>query len=491
MTSLVFRYLIPSVASAVAHHSLVILFAQYSRLAVCPNVRPLSPEPCLLFKSNTMANVISFEQVNPAAAGIDIGAQKIFMSPDGRTVRSYGTFTEDYRSLIADLKDLRIERVCMEATGVYWIALDQLLEQAGLEVCLVNPKEVTQVKGRKTDVKDCQWIQQKFSAGLVRQSYVPAGPLKELRMMMRERKDIIEMGSTYVNKMSKCLELMNLKLTGVISQIHGASGLRMIEAIIEGERDAQQLLSLCDKRIIRAKSEELLKALEGNFNESWIFLLKQNLHMWKLHQEQLKTLDGRIEILLDELAAGKPVLKAAGAAKPIRHHKPEISDLHQKLLSICGVNGTTISGINDYTMLRLLGEVGVDMSRFPGVKHFVSYCQLAPGCHQSGKTKRRSSTGRGNPIGQIFREIAFGLINSKDIAIGMFMRRIRGRKDGRTAIKAGARKLACAYYYLHTKGVEYVEQGMAGYNEQMKLREQNLLEKLAAKHNLKLLPITD
>ena len=437
-----------------------------------------------------MAKVISFEQVNPAAAGIDIGAQKIFVSPDGRTVSSYGTFTEDYRKLVADLKALGIERVCMEATGVYWITLYEFLEQEGLEVCLVNPKEVSQVKGRKTDVKDCQWIQQKFSAGLVRQSYVPAGVFKELRMMMRERKDIIEMGSAYVNKMSKCLELMNLKLTGVISQIQGASGLRMIEAIIEGERDAGRLVALCDKRIIEAKSDELVKALEGNFNESWIFLLKQNLHMWKLHQHHLKTIDERIEMLLDKLADGKAVVTPTGAPKPIRHHKPQISGLHQKLLTICGVNGSTISGINDYTMLRLLGEIGVDMSRFPTVKHFVSYCQLAPGCHQSGKKRRRSNAGSGNPIGQIFREVAFGLMSSKDIAIGAFMRRVRGRKDGRVAVKAGARKLASAYYHLHTKGAEYVEQGVARYNEQMKAREQIILEKLAAKHNLKLVPVT-
>jgi transposase len=444
-----------------------------------------------LLKTKAMAKVISFEQVNPAAAGIDIGAEKIFVSTNGRTVTSYGTFTADYRALITDLKAANIERVCMEATGVYWIALYELLEQAGLEVCLVNPKEVRQVKGRKTDVKDCQWIQQLFAAGLVRQSYVPAGTLKELRMMMRERADIIQMGSTYVNKMSKCLELMNLKLTGVISQIQGASGLRMIEAIIGGERDAAKLLALCDRRIIKAKSDEMLKALEGNFNPSWIFLLQQNLQMWKLHQQQLRVTDRQIEGLLDQLAADKPAVEITTPVKPIRHHKPEIEDLHEKLLKICGVDGSTISGINDYTMLRLIGEVGVDLSRFPTVKHFVSYCQLAPGCHQSGKTKRRSKTGGGNPIGQIFREIAFGLMNSKDIAIGAFMRRLRGRKDGRTAVKAGARKIACAYYFLHTKGRAYVEQGAASYARQMNDREQIIIEKLAAKHGFKLVAIQD
>src|SRR5947208_23332 len=170
-----------------------------------------------------MAKLISFEQVNPAAAAIDIGAEKVFVSTDGITVNAYATFTVDYRRLVADLLTQKIERVCMEATGVYWIALYEMLEEAGLEVCLVNPKEVKQVKGRKTDPKDCRWIQKVFSAGLVRQSYVPAGKLKELRMMVREREDIIDMGSAYVNKMGKCLELMNIKLNCTLAQIQGAS----------------------------------------------------------------------------------------------------------------------------------------------------------------------------------------------------------------------------------------------------------------------------
>jgi len=238
-----------------------------------------------------MAKVITFEQVNPAAAAIDIGAEKVFVSADGVNVQSYSTFTADYRRLVQDLKDQSVERVCIEATGVYWIALHELLEQGGMDVCLVNPKEVKQVKGRKTDPKDCRWIQRCFSAGLVRQSYVPAGKLKELRMLIREREDIIQMGSAYVNKMQKCLELMNIKLTNVLAQIHGASGIRVIEAIIAGERDPFKLLLLCEKRIVESKSDQILKALDGNYNQSWIFLLEQNLLMWQIHQQQLHVLD--------------------------------------------------------------------------------------------------------------------------------------------------------------------------------------------------------
>lgn len=175
-----------------------------------------------------------FETVSPHAAGIDIGSEKIFVSIDGSTVVHFETFTTDYQRCVVYLKEHRVERVAMEATGVYWIALYEILESKGIEVYLVNPKEVKQVKGRKTDVKDCQWIQKLYSAGLLRQSYIPSGKLKDLRLLVREREDIIEMGSAYVNKMQKALEIMNIKLTQVISQIHGASGLRMIEAILQG-----------------------------------------------------------------------------------------------------------------------------------------------------------------------------------------------------------------------------------------------------------------
>lgn len=433
-----------------------------------------------------MAKVITFEQVNAHAAAIDIGASKIFVSPDGIEVLSYATFTADYRKCVEDLKKRSVQKVCMEATGVYWIALYELLEQAGMEVCLVNPKEVRQVKGRKTDPKDCRWIQKVFAAGLVRQSYIPAGKLKELRMMVREREDIISMGSTYVNKMQKCLELMNIKLTGLLSQIQGSSGLKLLEAIIGGERDADKLLLLCDRRIIEHKRENILKALEGNYNESWIFLLEQNLQMWKAHQQQVTILDKKIEELLDQLQQGKPIIQQRAKPKPIRHHPPKVKDLHQKLLNIYGVDGNTLSGVNNYSLLRLLGEVGTDLTRFPTAGHFSSWCGLAPLLNRSGKINRTIKLKNGNRAGRVFRGIAQSLLNSKYIAIGAFMRRIKARRDSKTAIKAGARKLAEAFYYLLTKGVAYVEQGVKQYEKQLQQKEKAFLKKLAAKHNIQL-----
>jgi transposase len=436
-----------------------------------------------------MAKVITFEQVNAHAAAIDIGAEKIFVSPDGIRVWVYQTFTADYRRCIADLQKEQIMHVCMEATGVYWIALYELLEQGGIEVCLVNPKEVKQVKGRKSDAKDCRWIQKVFSAGLVRQSYVPAGKLKELRMMVREREDIISMGSSYVSKMQKALELMNIKLTQVLSQIHGASGIRMVEAIINGERNAGKLLLLCDRSIIKKKTGIVLKALEGNYNESWVFLLEQNYNMWKVHQLQINVIDKKIEQLLEELQKGKPEIEGKVVAKQIRHHCPKITGLHQKLLNIYGVDGNSMSGVNDYTLLKLLGEIGTDMSRFPSVKHFVSWCQLAPVSNQSGNMRRPVRIRNGNKAGQIFRQIAQGLLNSKHIAIGAFMRRLKAKRDSKIAVKAGARKLAEAFYNLLTKGAAYVEHGVKKYELKLKEQEKAYLHKLAKKHKMQLCDI--
>jgi transposase len=433
-----------------------------------------------------MKNLTTFETVNPNSAGIDIGATKIFVSSDGTVVREFETYTSAYLECICYLKEQKIERVAMEATGVYWMAFYEMIEAHGIEVCLVNPKEVKQVKGRKTDVKDARWIQKLFSAGLLRQSYVPAGTLKELRMIMREREDIIEMEGAYINKMQKALELMNIKLKNVISQIHGASGIKIIEAILNGERNAENLLALCDGRIIKNKSEAIKKALEGNYNESWLFLLEQNLKMWRQHQQHLLTIDKKIESLLNQLNQGRPEITSTEKEKIIRHHKPVVSDLHQKLLTFYSVNASTISGLTNYSLLKLVGEVGNDLSRFPTVKHFVSWCQLSPRNNQSGKFNRRIKVKTNSKAGQIFKEAAHSLLASKDIAIGAFMRKVRSKKGAPVAIKAGARKIAIAFYNILTKGEIYVEQGVKKYEAKLKARELKLLTLLANKHNFKI-----
>lgn len=434
-----------------------------------------------------MEKEIRFQQVHFNVAGIDMGSQKFFVSTDGENVKSFQTYTSDYHCCIDYLKQQNVKKVAMEATGVYWIALYAMLEARGISVCLVNPKETRPRKGHKTDVEDCRWIQRLFSAGLLRESYIPEGLLMELRFLVRERLDIIEMGSSYVNKIQRCLELMNIKLTEVISQVQGASGMRMLKAILQGERDPQALLLLCDERIQNKKADEVLKALEGDYNETYLFMLSQNIHMWESHEKQLKIIDRKIEQLLGKLTENKSLSgKEIGEQKRIRHHKPEIKNLHKIMVKLFGVNATSVSGINDYTLLRLAGETGTDMSRFPTQKHFVSWCGLAPGQHQSGKMSKRVKRMSCNKAGQIFKEVAQAVGNSKTIAIGKFIRQLKVRRNAAIAYKAGARKIAEAYYNVLTKGQEYVEQGVLKYQEFIEKKEIVIIKKLAKKHNIQL-----
>ena len=432
--------------------------------------------------------VVEFEVVNYHGAGIDIGSREIYVSIDGVQVVSFKTFTEDYVRCCRYLSDNGIVSVAMEATGVYWMSLYEMLESSGIHVCLVHPREVQQVKGRKSDVKDSQWIQRLYTAGLLRESIVAEGLLKELRMLVRERGDLIEMGSSYVNKMQKYLELMNIKLRNVISQIHGESGLKIIHAILNGERDEEKLLLLCHSSILKNKRDEVKKALRGNYNSRYLFLLGENLRLWKEHQLSIKTIEKQIEGLLNEMGKNHRDIVVDSPSCPSRHHHPQIKDLHTKLVQLYdGVNLCSIAGINDSTMLRLLGEVGTDMSRFPTVKHFVSWLGLSPKSKQSGKMKKRVKSSKDNCAGIIFRQSAQALSASKHNAIGAFIRRLKGRKGAPVAIKAGARKLAIAFYNAITRGIDYVEEGAVKYKEQLVQKERKTLFFLAKKHNLQLI----
>src|SRR5665213_174700 len=430
-------------------------------------------------------NATVFETKNFNSAGIDIGAEKIFVSPDGKEVVNFGTYTADYYKCAEYLQEKGCTSVAMEATGVYWIALYSMLESCGLKVCLVNPKETKQIKGRKTDVMDCQHIQKLYAAGLLRESYVPKTQYMEIRQLVRARQSVIEMGSSYILRMQKNLELMNIKLKQVISQIHSVIGIKMIKAILKGERNKEYLLSLCDSRIKDNKSEEILKALEGNYNETYLFLLQENLKMWELHEEEICVIDEKIEELLKDLIKDKNPIEVTGKPKRIRHHKPEIKDFHNLMVQIYGVDMSSVSGFSDYTLLRLIGETGINIKEhFPTEKQFVSWSGLSPRHHQSGRMRKQVKGVSCNQTGQIFKEIAQGLINSKNIAIGAFIRRIKMKRDSGIAIKAGARKLASAYYNCLTKGIAYVEQGNEKYKEQLRQREIKTMKRLALKYNV-------
>ena len=424
------------------------------------------------------------EKIRENVAGIDIGAKEVFVYVEGVGVKSFLTFTEDMMALVKFLVDHNVETVAMEATGVYWNILYELIEEAGIDAWLVDGRETSQVPGRKTDVKDCQWIQELHSHGLLKRCFVAKDDIKELRSYQRLREDHIESASMHVNHMQKSLTQMNIRLKEVISQVHGVSGLKVIEAILKGERNKEVLLKLCDPRIIKNKRANILKALNGKYTKAGLFALQQAFDAYNFYQMQIAQCDQEIEKIIHRMGKGKMDNDLDQERKPIRHNKPNVKDLGANMLNIFdGKDATIISGITDYTWMQLLSETGTDISRWPSEKHFTSWLGLAPGQNWSGK-KRRNKRKQGRPkAGQIFREIAQSLINSKYIALGAFGRKLRAKKGPAKAIKAMARKLAELYWKVMVNGIEYAELGIKNYEEMILSRKRKTLEKLAKELN--------
>jgi len=425
------------------------------------------------------------EKIRTNVGGIDIGAKKVFTSIEGQPVVSHFTFTEDFYKLRDYLLEHKVESIAMEATGVYWVILYEILEQAGIDVWLVDGRQTRQVPGRKTDVKDCQWIQELHSYGLLNRCLVVDADIKELRSYLRLREDHINSSSMHINQMQKALTLMNIRLKEVLSQIHGASGIAIIEAILNGERDKQVLVSLCHRSVLKKKKELVLKALEGRYTEAGIFELKQAYQGYKFYLQQVNECDKRIDVVINRIGKSGAGQELKKKRKAVRHHKPNVENLGPNLLNIFdGKDATLISGITDYTWMQLLAETGPDLTRWPSEKHFTSWLGLSPGQHRSGKM-RRNARKKGRPkAGQIFRIIAQGLINSKDVAIGSFGRRLRGRKGPKIAIKAMARKLAVLYWRVMVNGLDYAEKGIQHYEEQILLNKMKSVHRLAKELDL-------
>lgn len=428
------------------------------------------------------------ERIHANAAGLDLGSKRVYVGLEGGEVMNFGTFTADFKQLSDYLLTNKVETVAMEATGVYWVVLYDILAEAGLDVWLVDGRQTKQVPGRKTDVKDSQWIQQLHSHGLLKRCFVAEGNMKELRSYQRQREDHIRSSAMHVNKMQKALIEMNIRLPEVLSQVHGASGMAMIEAILSGERDKNKLLSLCHKSIRTKKGEEVLKALEGYYTPSYLFALQQAYDAYRFYEKQIGDCDKAIAMVLQQTNKQLPKEKQKGR-KPIRHHKPDIDRLGDHMLALfSGRDATQVPGITDYSWLQLFAEIGNDLTKWPSEKHFTSWLGLAPGQHQSGKKNRTKKKGRPK-AGQIFRTIAQSLIESKKIAFGAFGRRLRGRKGPAIAIKATARKVAIQYYRLMINGQDFMEQGVQQYEQKLLEQKQRYLNKLALEFNMALVPV--
>jgi len=347
-----------------------------------------------------------------------------------------------------------------------------------LEVYVVNGAHVKQLPGRKSDVADAIWLRTLHQHGLLRSGFVAESDIRTLRTYVHVRDTHINSGAREVQRMQKALELMGLKLHQVVSQIQGVSGMAIMEAILAGERDVEKLILLTHKRIRDTKTDQLREALKGNFRQEYLFSLQQAITSWRFHQEQVLVCDKEIEGHLQQMTHGVDKPDITDTPKTIRHHRPQIDELHQHLLILTqGKNPTQIEGINDQSLLKLISLTGLEMSAFPSEKHFVSYAGLTPCNDSSGKRKRRRRSKRGNPnLRQVFMLIARSVSKMRN-ELGEFYRNLKARRGSAIAMKALARKLAIRYYRIMKHGVEYVVRGIELYQKNTKNQKIRSLKK--------------
>jgi transposase len=431
-----------------------------------------------------------FELTHPNAAGIDIGASSHFVAVppdrDDEPVREFPSFTEDLERLAAWLSECGVDTVAMESTGVYWIPLFELLESRGFTVYLVNARHVKNVSGRKSDVLDCQWLQQLMSFGLLSGAFRPKGDFCALRCVARQRAMLLSYQSRHVQHMQKALTQMNLQLGQVISDVAGETGQRIIRAILAGERDGLALAKLRNNHI-RASEADIAKALQGHWREEQLFALKQAVALYDAYALQLAECDRQLEKMLAALATHegqpKPAKRKGGKGK----NAPAF-DMRTYLFQLCGVDLTRIDGIDVTTAFKVLTEVGADLSRFKDAKHFASWLGLCPGTKISGgKVLSAATKPTANRAAQALKLAAANLRSSQS-ALGAYYRRLCARMDKPRAVTACAHKLARLIYTMVAKGEEYVDRGQDDYEERHRERVVELLAKKAEQLGLQLVP---
>jgi transposase len=429
---------------------------------------------------------------HPNAAGIDIGSASHYVAVppdrDDEPVREFPSFTTDLMALADWLKACRIDIIAMESTGVYWIPLFELLESRGFKVLLVNARHVKNVSGRKSDVLDCQWLQQLMTYGLLSGAFRPDDQVCVLRALWRQRMALLRSQARYVQHMQKALTQMNVQLANVISDVAGETGQNILRAILAGERDGHALAALRNSRI-RASADEIAKSLQGNWRAEHLFALRQALAGFDFIGTQLSEVDHEIERQLEVLQVhdGEP---AQGKKRGKSRNTPKF-DLRTQLFRVCGVDLTRIDGIDVTTALAVVSEIGPDLSRFPSMGHFSSWLGLCPGTRITGGKVMSSKTKRcANRAAQALRLAAAALRTSQS-ALGAYFRRMCSRMDKPKAITAAAHKLARLIYTMLTKGQEYMDQGQDYYEARYRERVVNQLNQRAAKLGMRMVPVEE
>jgi transposase len=444
----------------------------------------------------------AWKVVHPHAAGIDVGATEHYVAvpPDAvpagvATVRTFGCFTEDLDALVEWLKACGVDTVAMESTGVYWVTLFQKLEAAQLEVVLVNAHMLKHVPGRKTDVQDCQWIQQLHTYGLLRASFRPDEATCRLRTLVRHRANLVSSGAEHILHMQKALTQMNVQLHHVVSHLTGETGLRILRAILKGERDPAKLVELRDPQITRSTEAQMRKALVGDWRPELLFVLEQSLRGWEFYQEQMRACDGQIEQQLKEMpsavsppqpegASPKPDPLASSTPRPKgkqsrKRNDPEM-DLGPELARICGIDLTAAHGLRLLTVLVIVSETGVDMSQWRSAKAFASWLGLCPNNKISGGRILSSRTRKVvNRVATALRMAAVG-VGDTQTWLGSFHRRMRAKIGPAAATTATARKIATVVYHLLKYKEPFIDRDLVAYEARVYRHKFARIQKQAA-----------
>ena len=435
---------------------------------------------------------LTLEVVHPDAAGIDIGNESHYVAVppkrDSQPVRRFGCTTAELKAMANWLKQCGIRTIAMQSTGVYWIAAYDILEQAGLEVYLVNARDTKNLPGRKTDVQESQWLMKLHTYGLLRNSFRPSQETRTLRTYWRQRNDLIQSAGRHIQRMQKALTQMNIQLANVLSDLSGVTGQSILKAILAGGRDPHKLAKLRDPHV-KASEEKIAQYLEGNWQEDLLFLLKQEQEGYEFCQKQIAACDQQLQ----QYVQGRED-RSQGASLPEERRKTRLRkkkgnapqfDLRAELFRMTGTDLTQVDGIDVMTATTILSEAGGDMSKWETENHFVSWLRLCPNNRISGeKVVGKGRLPTSNRASIAFR-MAANSLRLSDTYLGAQFRRLKTKLGSPIAIKAMAAKLARLVYRMLRYGMKYVDRGAKFYEAQHRELEIRRLKWKAAKLGFK------
>lgn len=432
----------------------------------------------------------ALEVVHPDAAGIDIGGREhwVAISPERDTepVRCFGCFTADLQEMARWLVEKGVRSVALQSTGVYWMPAFEILEQQGLEVYLVNAQHTKNVPGRKSDIQECQWLLKLHAFGLLNNSFQPSDEIRIARTLWRHRGNLIAEASSAIQRMQKALIEMNVQLSNVLSDLSGVSGMTIIAAILKGERDPEKLATMVQPEV-KARPEDIAKSLEGNWRAELLFVLRQQVELYRTYQEKIADCDVQLRRHLESLGGKVDLTRQAIGPKPkgkkASKNAPQF-DLRSELYRITGIDWTQVNGIDVLTAQTVMAEAGADLEAFPSEKHFTSWLGLCPTNERSGgKILNRKTRQVVNRATTALRQAAMTLLRSQSY-LGAQYRRLRTRLGAPKAITAMARKLACLYYRLIKRGQQYVDKGTEHYEAWYRAQQIRAVVKKAQKLGL-------